>query len=164
MNNCKNNNQSTGKYVFLFAVCFLLLGFFSALMTGDPVSYSMLNSPPFSPPPQLFAIVWSILYVFIGGITGAVFGDVNNEMPEERKYGLTLSFFGFILNLMWYPLFFGRGELVASLIDIGVIFVLNLFCLLNFYKIKKLYGILLIPYAVWLAFAFYLNLGYIILN
>lgn len=163
-NGIKNSSTNSLRYILLFALCFLLFGFFSALMTDDAVSLAMLNRPPFAPPPQLFAVAWSILYVIIGSVTGAVFAENNSELYEEREYGLSLSCFGFMLNLMWYPLFFGSGELLAALIDIGVIFILNLVCLLNFYKIKKAYGLLLIPYSLWLAFAFYLNFGYILLN
>ena len=168
MNKCNNNVTDSGtsaaRYVFLFALCFLLFGFFSAILVGDPISYSELDSPPLSPPPQLFAIVWSVLYIIVGGVTGAVFANNIKELNEERRFGLTLSFLGFILNLLWYPLFFGRGELTAALVDVAVILIFNIVCTVGFYKIKKAYGLLLVPYSLWLAFAFYLNLGYIILN
>ena len=152
------------KYISLFALCFLIFGFFSAILTVESASYSGLTKPPLSPPPALFAIVWSILYVLIGGVTGAVYSFAGECYDENVKAGLTYAILGFIVNLLWYPLFFGRGELTAALVDIIVLLALNTACIISYYRIKPLYGYLLIPYEIWLAFATYLNLGFIIVN
>ncbi len=165
-NSIEKGNGERGSliYITIFALCFLLLGFLSAILTGDSNAYAGLNKPPLSPPPELFAVVWSILYVIIGGVNGSVY-FMNDPLKEEnRKNGLVFAFIGFLLNLLWYPIFFGRGEFVAALVDVIVIFVLNLICIIEYRKIKPIYAYLLIPYAVWLAFASYLNLGVIILN
>ncbi len=165
-NSIKKDNGEKGSLIYttVFALCFLILGFFSAILTGDSNAYAGLNKPPLSPPPELFAVVWSILYIIIGGVNGSVY-FLNDPLKEEnRKNGLVFAFIGFLINLLWYPIFFGRGEFVAALVDIIVIFILNLICIIEYRKIKPLYAYLLIPYAVWLAFATYLNLGVIILN
>lgn len=167
MNNLiKKEGEEKGSLIYttVFALCFLILGFFSAILTGNTNAYAGLNKPPLSPPPELFAVVWSILYIVIGGVNGSVY-FLNDPLKEEnRKNGLVFAFIGFLLNLLWSPIFFGRGEFVAALVDVIAIFILNLICIIEYRKIKPLYAYLLIPYAVWLAFATYLNLGVIILN
>ncbi len=167
MNNVNDKEKSEKGsiiYTTVFALCFLILGFFSAILTGDSNAYAGLNKPPLSPPPELFAVVWSILYIVIGGVNGSVY-FLNDPLKEEnRKNGLIFAFIGFLLNLLWYPIFFGRGEFIASLVDVIFIFVLNLICIIEYRKIKPIYSYLLIPYAIWLAFATYLNLGVILLN
>lgn len=165
-NSVEKRNVEKGSllYTTIFALCFLILGFFSAILTGNTNAYAGLNKPPLSPPPELFAVVWSILYIIIGGVNGSVY-FLNDPLREEnRKNGLVFAFIGFVLNLLWSPIFFGRGEFVAALVDVIAIFILNLICIIEFRKIKHIYGYLLIPYALWLAFAAYLNLGVIILN
>lgn len=164
MNNITEKNENKVLYTALTAVCFLVLGFFSALLTGQSETYGELVKPPLSPPPQLFAVVWSILYVVIGGVNGSVFFGDDECMSKNARNGLFFAFIGFLLNLIWYPLFFGKGQLLGALVDIALLFVLNLIAIIEFRRIKPIYGYLLIPYAIWLAFAFYLNLGFVILN
>ncbi len=165
-NNIMQNTKekSNIKYVTIFALTALLLGFFSALLTGDSSLLGVVNQPPLSPPPIVFGIVWSILYILIGGIFGAAYSYEGEINSTDRRDGLWFASIGFIFNLLWYPLFFGKGQFLASLIDIAVILILNIIVAIRFYRIKPIYGYLLILYIVWLAFALYLNLGIIILN
>ncbi|MBR5322825.1 MAG: tryptophan-rich sensory protein [Clostridia bacterium] len=160
----KNTEKWNLIYTVIFALSFLIFGFFSAILTGSSNAYIGLNKPTFSPPPELFAVVWSLLYVIIGWVNGSVYFLNNPIYEDNRRKGFVFAVIGFILNLLWYPLFFGRGEFVASFIDIIAIFLLDVICIIEYRRIKPIYGNLLIPYAIWLAFAAYLNLGVIILN
>jgi len=160
----ERKNDSNIRYITLFALSFLLLGFYSAVLTGDATLYGMLNSPPLSPPPIVFGIVWSVLYLIIGGVTGAVFTFDGEYNKSNRENALWFICLGFLFNLLWYPLYFGRGQLFAALVDIVIIFILTLEAYYNIKRIKKVYAYLLIPYLAWLLFAFYLNLGTIVLN
>jgi len=160
------NDKGTGdlKFITLGGLTFLLLGFFSAILTGGTELYGTLNMPPLSPPPVVFSVVWSILYVLIGGTFGAVYsytGDVNGQ---DRRNGLVLSVLSLVFNLLWTPLYFGKGQLLAALIDLVMITILTVTYAKYFYKVKKLYGYLTIPYIAWLLFALYLNIGVVILN
>ena len=164
MNNRNKKGSSDIKYITLFALCFLLLGFYSALITGDTSLYGQLNNPPLSPPPQVFAIVWSVLYVLIGGVVGAVYSYNGEYNPNDKKDGLLWAYIGFLFNLLWYPLYFGNGQLLPAAIDIVVILLLNFVTFKYFYRIKPIFAYLLIPYIIWLLFALYLNIGTVILN
>jgi tryptophan-rich sensory protein len=63
-----------------------------------------------------------------------------------------------LLNTLWTPIFFSLKSIGGALIDI---ILLNLSIIVNiyvFYKRDKTAGLLLLPYLVWVCFAFYLNL------
>lgn len=160
----KGKGKAEAKYITLFALVFLVLGFFSSILTGGSELYGHFNRPPLSPPPVVFGIAWSLLYTLIGGVTGAVYSYLGKEYDSNVKSGLTFSFVGIILNYLWFPLFFGRGELLAALLDIIIILALNIACTVSFYRVKAVYGYLLIPYSIWLLFAAYLNFGTLMLN
>ncbi len=161
----KNEKASSDiKYITLGALTVLLLGFFTALLTGDSSLYGNLKMPPLSPPPILFSIVWSILYVLIGGTIGGVYSYNDESVSEEKKNGLLLAVISLVFNLLWFPLFFGKGQLLAALVDLIAIILFTVLYAKYFYKIKPIFAYLTIPYILWLLFAFYLNLGVVILN
>ena len=54
------------------AVIVLACGVLSALAAGSTVAYYELVKPRFAPPRFVFPIVWTILYLLIGGAAGAV--------------------------------------------------------------------------------------------
>ncbi len=167
MDNMKIKNENgigDVKFITLGALSFLLLGFFSAILTGGTELYGSLNSPPLSPPPIVFSVVWSILYVLIGGTVGAVYSYKGETNEQDRKNGVVLAILALVFNLLWSPLYFGRGQLLAALIDLVMITILTVTYAKYFYKVKKLFGYLTIPYIVWLLFALYLNVGVVILN
>ena len=84
----ERKNNSNIRYITLFALSFLLLGFYSAVLTGGASLYGMLNSPPLSPPPIVFGIVWSVLYLIIGGVTGSVFSYDGVYDKSDRENAL----------------------------------------------------------------------------
>lgn len=152
------------KYVVLFAICFLAAGFFSSRLSGSNMLYSGVKTPPLSPPAILFPIAWSVLYVLIGGTAGAVYSYRNDDESDNIRKAVLWTFVGMFFNLLWSPLFFGKEEFLASLINIGLMIVLNIVVFMYYYRIKKTFAFLIIPYIVWLCFAFYLNAGILVLN
>ena len=116
--------------------------------------YDNINKSPYTPPIYLFGIVWPILYCMI------IISFITN-----KKYCLnckTTYFYliQFILNLIWTTIFFTFKKPLIALIDmLGII----IFTLLYMYNSNFTSILLLIPYILWLLFAFYLNL-YIVYN
>jgi tryptophan-rich sensory protein len=62
-----------------------------------------------------------------------------------------------ILNVLWSAAFFGLKSPLAGLIDISILWILILFTILNFMKLSRAAGLLLIPYLLWVSFAAILN-------
>jgi tryptophan-rich sensory protein len=61
------------------------------------------------------------------------------------------------LNLMWSFVFFGARQIGAALLEVAVLLLAILATLGLFWRIDRLAGALLVPYAAWVAFAALLN-------
>ena len=123
--------------------------------------YSALIQPPLKPPAWLFAPVWTILYISMGI---ALFLYARKYTIKSKAWGYVLFFTQLLVNLSWSPAFFGMkniGLALALIILLDILVVLNI---IEFFKISKTAGRILIPYFIWLLFATYLNIGIFILN
>ncbi len=139
-----------------------LAGYISMLLSG-PTSqlYQTLNKPPFSPPGQVFGIVWPILYFLMGVSLHLIYTSPKSKLQEKA---LDLFLIQLFVNVIW-PLFFFRLEMYW--LSVGVILLLDILVALTinvFYKVRKVSTYLLIPYIIWILFATYLNIGFAILN
>lgn len=128
-------------------------GFLGGLIGGAMKGYGDIVTPSFAPPPFLFPIVWSVLYILMGVSAYIVFeSDSINKKPA-----LTIYFIQLAVNILW-PLFFFRFEwFLFSFIWLIALLVLVLIMFSLFYKIKPLSAWLQLPYILWLAFAAVLN-------
>lgn len=124
------------------------------------VWYYNLTKPPLAPPDWIFPTVWSILYFsMLVALLLYLFKSAQN-----KKSGYIYFITQLFLNLLWTPAFFYLQNIVLALI---VIILLDIFVILtikSFYKVSKISCLILIPYLVWILFATYLNIGYLVLN
>ena len=140
------------------------VGALSALLTmGSMDIYSELKAPPLAPPSFLFPIVWSILYVLMG-VSAAIIYGYREEKPKEVKSALTTYGASLIVNFFWSIIFFNLRMLLASFAWIILLLYLVLKTIVQYQRINKAAAYLQIPYALWVAFASYLNLGIWFLN
>ena len=123
--------------------------------------YQSLIQPPLAPPAWLFSPVWIILYISI--IISLVFYIVK-KTEQKKVWGYILFFTQILVNLAWTPAFFGVKNIGLALIIVILLDILVLFNIIEFFKISKIAGKILIPYFLWILFATYLNLGIFILN
>ncbi len=154
------NREAFSLPVFLgFVLGTLALGGVGALL-GDTSNYPALVRPPLSPPAIVFPIVWTILYLMMG-IAAYLVWQAN---ATERSSALRLYLAQLLASVLW-PLFFFRLEwrlfaffwllLLAALVSLTMV---------GFRYLSKPAFNLLIPYALWLTFAGYLNLATYFLN
>lgn len=139
----------------------LLVGAMSAIFTGSNMEiYKNLNSPPLSPPGSVFPVVWTVLYILMG--IGAYLVYISGS--SDAKTALTLYYVQLAANFIWTLIFFNLQSYLFSFIWlIGLLFLIIL-TMIAFCKISKASALLLLPYALWVTFAGYLNLGIYILN
>ena len=141
----------------------LLVGGLSALITsGNMDLYSRINEPPFAPPGWLFPVVWTILYVLMGVSAYLVWNSDAIYYKKQRAFVLFAA--QLFLNFIWSPVFFNMQKFLTALIILTVLLVSTILMTVAFYKISKAAGLLQIPYILWLAFAWYLNLAIYIIN
>lgn len=123
--------------------------------------YSTLIKPALTPPAWVFAPAWIFLYITI--FTSLLLFTVTRSR-QSKAIGYTYFVMQIIFNLLWTPAFFVLNDLKLSAIIIIVLDILVLLNILEFYKISKFSGIILIPYFLWILFASYLNIGILLLN
>lgn len=149
-------------YVISIALA-LGVGGLSALLTaGNMDLYSEIVRPPLAPPPWLFPVVWTILYILMGISSAMIFTsdaskrDINNSLTV---YGINL-----FLNFFWSIIFFNMRAYLFAFIWLIALWVTILLMIIKFVKIRPIAGYLQIPYLLWVTFAGYLTLAIYILN
>ena len=159
----KSKSIAVIKLVISIVIC-QLAGLIGSLFTTPsiPTWYAMLKKPSFTPPNWLFAPVWTTLFVLMGISAFLVWRKGLND----KQVKISLCIFGaqLILNILWSVMFFGLKSPLAGFIDISILWLVILFTILNFFKISKTAGILLVPYILWVSFAAILNISIMILN
>lgn len=122
--------------------------------------YNSLKKSPYTPPNNTFRTVWGFLYLSMILSFTLIYADKN---CNPFCNALTIFFVHLFFNLIWSPIFFIYKEIFFALLDIAIMIITVFLFMYEFYKINLLATIILIPYTLWIMFAFYLNL-YIYLN
>ncbi len=139
------------------------MGALSAIFTNNSMNkYKNYNRPILSPPGWLFPIVWSILFVLMAISAYIVY--TSNATKKEKTDALFLYFLQLVINFFWTIIFFSFDQLLLGFLWIILLWIVVIFMMLAFFKIKPIAAYLQIPYILWLSFAAYLNLGIYVLN
>lgn len=145
-----------------YAVSILIpvaLGAIVGFIISGSMDYESLQKPVLAPPPILFPIVWSILYVLMGVSYGMLKSNNLLDVKVSSVYYSQL-----IVNLLWPIFFFVLKWRLFAFIWIVVLAILVIIMAVRFYKKNNTAGLLQLPYAAWVIFASYLNLFIYILN
>lgn len=131
-------------------------GLLGSIAAGDMGSvYTSLQLPSFAPPQWAFRTVWPVLYILMGVASYLV--AQQKEARYQRENAQLLYRIQLIINMLWPTVFFKIGEFKLAFWVLAALLALVVATSLSFYKIKKAAGILMAPYAIWLAFAAALN-------
>lgn len=138
------------------------MGFISGFLSGNNSStqYLSINRPEISPPPSVFPIVWTILYILMGIASYLVY---ISDSPHKEK-ALVIYFAQLIINFFWSIIFFGFNNYLFAFIWLILLIVMICYTIYLFYKVNKVAAYLLIPYLLWCLFAAYLNYMIVIMN
>jgi benzodiazapine receptor len=116
--------------------------------------YTALSKPSWNPPNWLFGPVWSVLYLLMAISVWLVW---KKEGFQAAFIPLSIFLLQLILNAAWSWLFFGLHELGIAFIEIMVLWLSILVCIIMFWRMVPISGILLVPYLLWVTFASILN-------
>ena len=164
----------------------LMAGVIGSVFTTPAIQgwYVGVNKPSFNPPNWIFGPVWSLLFVLMGVSLYIVWinnFEVKNKIGTEEKSwnSLTDKFLSgewqklniilifavqLILNTLWSVIFFGLQNPGVAFFELIALWVAIIYTIVNFYRVSKLAGYLLIPYVLWVSFAGVLNFMIWILN
>ena len=139
------------------------VGLFAAFFTIKNMDLSFIKQPALSPPAFLFPIVWSILYILMG-ISAAKIFSARLKMPDAVRNALSTYASSLLVNFTWSIIFFNFGAYFLAFIWIILLEFLIIKTIKQYSTIDQKAAMLQFPYAVWVAFAAYLNLAIAILN
>ncbi|HAY34936.1 MAG TPA: tryptophan-rich sensory protein [Ignavibacteria bacterium] len=134
-----------------------MAGFIGTIFTSDSLTgwYAGLTKPDFNPPNWIFGPVWILLYFMMGISLFLVWReDLKNAVVKKAFYVFMIQL---IFNASWSIVFFGFQSVTGALIIIIIFWLLIIYTILNFLKVSRTSGILLIPYLLWVSFAAILN-------
>lgn len=123
--------------------------------------YSTLFKPAFTPPAWVFAPAWIFLYITIFASLALY---IVKKSQKPKSIGYTYFAMQMFYNILWTPAFFILHDLTLATIIVVVMDILILLNIVEFYKISKFAGIILIPYFLWSIFATYLTIEIMVLN
>lgn len=142
----------------------LALGFLAGgLANSGPGNhwFDLLQKPGIYPPPQVFGIVWSILYAMMGVALALVLAA---HGAEWRGAAIAVFVVQLVINLAWSPVFFGMHMITAALAIIAVLALAVGLTIALFVKVRRAAGLLLVPYLAWVLFAAVLNWQFLAMN
>jgi translocator protein len=145
------------RWALICAPLILLLGLAAGSLSGsgeDNGWYAALIKPDFTPPGWAFPLVWTTLYLLMGLALALIC-----HARGAKGRGLAISFFAvqFLLNLSWSPIFFAAHQIEIALWVIIAMALTALLTAILFWRIRKVAGLLLLPYLAWLGLATMLN-------
>ncbi|MEL5991756.1 TspO/MBR family protein [Microbacterium phosphatis] len=156
----------------LVAVAAVALG--GSLTTVGNVEgwYADAQKAPWSPPNGVFGPVWTLLYA---GIALACFlvwrrGYLGSGQRNRARPWITGWIVQLVLNAAWTPLFFagfpviGEASWWIAAVIIVLLLAVVLWLILGARRWSRIAMVVMIAYALWLAFATTLNIAVIALN
>jgi tryptophan-rich sensory protein len=142
----------------------VFLGFLSGRMANSGYGnrwFDALEKPASMPPGWLFGVAWTILYILMGLAFAIV---LHARGAKGRGAGIALFLVQLVMNLAWSPLFFRAHQVGGALLLIVALLAVAALTAALFWRIRRVAGLLLVPYLAWLAFASFLNYEIVRLN
>ena len=145
------------RWSLLTVPAIVLLGFLSGRLANSGYGnrwFDALEKPALMPPGWLFGVAWTILYILMGLALAIV---LHARGAKGRGPAIVLFLVQLLMNLAWSPLFFRAHQVGSALMLILALIVVVAITIWLFGRIRRVAGLLLLPYLAWLAFASFLN-------
>jgi tryptophan-rich sensory protein len=124
--------------------------------------YGTIIIPPWTPSGGFIGLVWTIIFV-LSAVSALIFW---NKSSRDKRFWLILTLFllNAGLNVFWSQLFFVRHLIAVALAEMILLWISTVLLMVLLRRISRLAAWLLLPYALWVAFAAYLTYQILILN
>ena len=155
------------KFIFAMFLSFLpgMLGIIVApTQTGGNLWYNTLNHSLLTPPGWVFSATWTVLYFLIGLALFFIMTTDKGKKYYNKTNAYVLFAINVIFNALWSFVFVGAQMPSIALLVLTALIVTVVFMAREFFRINQASFWLVVPYILWLFFAFYLNAMIIILN
>lgn len=145
-------------------LCGMLSSVLTYLLGGRSRTYNFLILPMWAPPRFIFPIIWTVIYIIIGGASGAVLCGRGGFREADKYKGLLLFVIMMIFNVIWSPLFFAAYAFFLAFLDIIIIILLSLYIFYFYKRIYYIAGAAMIVYMIWLFYSLILNFCIMLVN
>ena len=135
-------------YWLVLCFCAAALGALASANAGD--FYGQLIRPTWAPPAWLFGPVWTILYAMMAVAAWLVWVE---KGWDHAGGALRLFILQLGANALWSWIFFAWHMGAIAFAEIVLLWGLIAWTLVSFWRIRKLSGVLLVPYLLWVSFA-----------
>lgn len=115
---------------------------------GAPEFYAQLVKPEWAPPASIFGPVWTGLYLLMGISVWLVW-----RSPASGRAPLWLFAAQLAANALWSWLFFAWHQGALAAFEVLVLLLLIVLTIAAFWSSRRLAGILMVPYLLWVGFA-----------
>lgn len=134
----------------------LLVGLVSAFLSGNQKEvYESLTLPAYAPPPWLFGVVWSVLYVLMG--ISAYLVQKTDFYGAGKRKALLVYYLQLGVNFFWSIFFFRFQWYAFSFWWLVLLLALVVTVSVMFYDRSRAAGWLMLPCVAWLSYAAYLS-------
>ena len=117
--------------------------------------YKRISLPKYTPPDRIFAPVWTSLYATVGYSfwrTTQSLSTTSNIFSQRAILSLFIAHY--LMNIAWAPIFFGYKNLrLGHALNVALILTLYILLPVLYLYVDTMAAWILIPYALWLAFA-----------
>jgi benzodiazapine receptor len=155
--------KSAVRLVASLLMC-LGIGVLEALVTRPeiPTWYASLNKPSWTPPPVVFPIAWTALYILMA----VSFWRLWETEPRSAARSKAMVWFlvQLALNAAWSPVFFGWHDTKTALVIIVALLIAIGATVVSASRVDRAAAWLLTPYLAWVAYATTINAGVVAMN
>lgn len=155
--------RSIARLLVCLVVC-LGIGVVGSIFTRPeiPTWYAGLAKPSWTPPPFVFPIAWTTLYIMMAVAFWRLWDRVASS--DARRRAIIFFAIQLVLNAIWSPVFFGWHGTRTGLAIIILMAVFIAATIVSAVKIDRLVAVLLVPYLCWVLYASTINSGVVALN
>lgn len=151
--------SQTKKILLSFAVIIAVAALGSVFVNLGMDWFETLNKPTQWVPNIVIPIVWTIIYSAFAVINFVWLK--NEDVPTST---VILMIINAVLNVLWCLTFFTLHQLLIGNIVILLNLIAGFVLVVDIFQNKKLFGIILTIYPIWLSIATTLNMALWILN
>ena len=142
---------------------FLLIVVMAAAIAGSFEAgewYFSMYKPSWTPPAWVFGPVWAVLYILMA----LAMLKVWDSGHHQRKGALAWWLIQLALNVTWSWLFFGLNRSGWAWMEITLLIGVVILCSKAFSASSRTAALMMLPYLLWLVFAWFLNFSIWVIN
>jgi len=143
------------QYLILALFIVLASGLAAAGMGFMPGPWSTpISKPAWTPPAELFALIWTLLHVLTGLAAWLVW---RHHLHRLRWPALAVCLLQLLLGTVWSWTLFGAHQLGWAAASLAAMWLVLAVTVTLFFRVSSLAGSLMVPYLAWSSFALALN-------